>query len=467
MANRFFSNRGVSSALCAWVFTCALFAACAGGPRIEETDAGIVVDAGFDAGPMQLDAGPLDAGLPFLPLGSACSVLNARRCEYWTRCGLLDGSEDATRACLAYLNSTWCGPTRWTPRVQASPATLQYDGIKGQQCADALATQACDLWLQEPTPCTAGQMLKPNVVLGQGCYGGGYNECAEGVCKGATCPRSCEVVGTSGDICNRHSDCRSGLYCLFTANGVGQCKSFGAMTQPCDVDRPCADSLTCINGQCVPLPLPGNPCLTGLCDSFSYCVANVDGGTCLNKKAANAMCTDDSQCGSELLCDELSQTCQPTRVEMLGGSCTLQQTCKVGPACVGASTNMAGICRAPLGSGESCLASSECKSELACANLDGGTQKHCGLRVPHNGSCATARDCQALSTCHQGLCVALPLPGNSCSEVRACLWGPCVAVADGGAACAQHLGPGMSCSQDSDCSSERCFKGQCLAGCAP
>lgn len=467
MAPSLFSKHGVALSLPAWGLGCALWiAACAAGPSVNPPDAG-TPDSGNDAGQIIFDAGLTDAGVPSLALASACGLLNARRCEYWTRCGLLAGSEEATRACLAYLNSTWCGPSRWTPRVQSSLATMQYDGVKALQCADAFGTQACELWQQEPAPCAAGQMLKPNVGLGQSCYGGGYSECTEGICKGATCPRTCQVLGTSGDICNRHADCRSGLYCSFTANGVGQCKSFGAMMQPCDVDRPCAESLTCIGSQCVPLPLPGNPCLNGLCDSFSYCVANADGGTCFNKKPADVMCTDNSQCGAELLCDDLSQTCQPERVELLGASCTLEQTCEEGPACVGASASMAGICEAPLGSGESCLSSAECEPQLACASRDGGPQKQCGLRVRQNGNCTTDRDCQALSKCHQGLCAALPLPGNSCAEVRSCLWGPCVALPDAGAACTERAGPGTSCSRDADCSSERCFNGQCLAGCAP
>lgn len=425
-------------------------------------------DLGFDGGQPVVDGGNVDAGMPVaLPLNSACALLNARRCEYWTRCGLLDGSEATQRACLAYLNSTWCGPTRWTPRVQASPATLRYDGVKAQACADALLTQSCNLWAQEPASCGTGQMLKANAFPGQACYGG-YNECTEGLCKGATCPRTCQPPGAVGSVCNGPQDCSSGLYCFFAPNGVGQCRAYGAVTQPCDSDRPCGSGLTCTQGQCDWLPMAGHACLNGSCDSFSYCVTSPDGGVCLNRKMVNAPCTDDSQCAESLLCDDLSQTCQPARVSMLGERCSLEQTCKVGPACVGATLTTAGSCQAPLSAGAVCLRSSECRAELACgAPLDGGSVKRCRTRLPNGQACSVDRDCQLLSKCHQGVCVALPLPGAPCVETRSCLWGPCEARPDGGAVCIERAGPGYRCTLNSDCSSERCFNGQCLAGCEP
>lgn len=440
-----------------------LLTACMGAPSAFFEDAG---DA-KDGSTVLPDGGMGDGGLPTLPIGNACAVLNAQRCTTWTRCGVVENSQNAYRACLAFLNSTWCGPTRWTPRALSSPATLSYDPVKGQQCADALRTQTCSQWALEPAPCTVGQMLRPNVTLSHACFGGPYNECSEGVCRGAICPRSCSLPGTAGQVCNRISDCASGLYCLFSANGVGQCKAYGAMNQACDVDRPCAESLTCLEGTCQPLPFSGQHCLNGLCDVFAYCVSDADGGSCVNKKAVNALCSDDSQCAADLLCEGLSQTCQPQRVNILGGSCTLEQTCRVGPACVGATLGKAGTCRAYLGMGEPCLRSQECSNDLACVSVDGGVQRQCAPRAQENDTCLSNRDCGALSMCLQGECTALPLPGQACSDTRACLWGPCVSANDGGFVCVERAGPGANCFRDADCSSERCFNGRCLAACAP
>lgn len=440
-----------------------LLSGCMGASNFFAFDAGDFTDGAVSLP----DSGVLDGGTATLPIDIACEVLNAQRCTRWTHCGVVENNQNAYRACLAFLNSTWCGPTRWTPRAQASPATLSYDPVKGQQCAEALRTQACSQWALEPAPCTAGQMLRPNATLGRACFGGPYNECAEGVCRGATCPRSCALPGTAGQVCNRITDCASGLYCLFSANGVGQCKAYGAMNQACDVDRRCAESLTCLDGTCQPLPLSGQRCLNGLCDAFAYCVSDVDGGTCVNKKAVNALCSDDSQCATDLLCDGLSQTCQPQRVNMLGASCSLEQTCRVGPACIGATLSKAGTCRAYLGLNEACLRSQECTNDLACVSADGGPERQCAPRAQETDVCLSNRDCGALATCLQGECTALPLPGQACSNTRACLWGPCVSVNDGGFVCVERLGPGANCVRDADCSSERCFNGRCLAACAP
>src|SRR6187431_2375741 len=81
-------------------------------PGAEDTG---VPDSGFDAGVGDggVGGGPQNDG--GLPLASACTVLNARRCEYLQRCGLI--SEPAVRDCLAWQQATSCGPTKWQARV--------------------------------------------------------------------------------------------------------------------------------------------------------------------------------------------------------------------------------------------------------------------------------------------------------------------------------------------------------------
>jgi hypothetical protein len=67
------------------------------------------------------------------------------------------------------------------------------------------------------------------------------------------------------------------------------------------------------------------------------------------------------------------------------------------------------------------------------------------------------------------VCRALPALGAACAATRACREGTCIEspLVDGGFVCSPLLGPGSTCSADSQCASERCSQGSCLTACTP
>jgi hypothetical protein len=419
-------------------------------------------DAGtsFDGGDGGAIAGPMDAGLA---LRSACTVLNARRCEFLARCGLIGSGEGSVRDCLAWLQATSCGPSKWPAQVDLG--TLRYDPIAAQLCADGWATRACESHESEPGAC--GKFLLPNAFFGQRCYDG-YSECAEGVCRGAACPRSCQPRGAVDEVCRENTDCKPNLYCRLPnpTSGVGKCASYGAVSAVCDVDQPCEQGLLCSSGKCALAPTETMPCLGSACDSMSWCLSGLDGGTCTRRRPLGEACSDDVQCEEKLLCEVLSSQCVPKELTALGSVCGLRQSCPAGAVCLGASATVLGKCAAPLDAGMRCVSSNDCPSNLACVGLDGGLATGCGPRQAAGGRCAEDRDCEVLAVCRQSSCVQLPATGESCTRTMSCLFGPCVG-GDGGYVCTEPFGPGAACSKNADCSSARCVTGKCLPSCTP
>ena len=414
------------------------------------------------------DAGLVDGGLP---LNFACMVLNRKRCEYLIACGLVGSGDPASRDCLAYFAATSCGPTKWLPRVEAPVSTLRYDGVAAQLCADGWASRACTDFNTEPPACKT--FLIPNAYTQQGCYDPpsgltGYNECAQGVCRGSSCPRTCQPKGLLNEVCRENSDCSGSLYCRLTnvTSGVGACTRLGVTGSLCDGTQLCAAGLLCSGGSCAAPPDAGQPCLGSSCDSTSWCQSGPDGGVCAPRKPLDAGCTDDVQCQSTL-CEVLVSYCVPTVLSQVGAPCGLRQSCPGSTVCVGATAISLGTCLAPLDAGTPCKSSNDCQSNLACIGLDGGLALGCGPRQPPGGRCAEDRDCQLLSVCRQTSCVRLPSTGESCGLTQRCLFGPCVSTTDAGSVCSEPFGPLATCARDSDCNSGKCVTGKCLPSCTP
>lgn len=433
------------------------------GPITPRPDGGGREDGGADAGrDAGYDAGTADAGLP---VGQACTLLNARRCEYLRQCGLIGADDPSRRDCLAWLLATWCGPSLWPARVNPLINTLRYDGVQALACAESFPGRACAEYESLPVACS--RFLAPNAYTREACYDG-YQECTEGVCRGAACPRSCQPRGAAGEVCRLSGDCRAGLYCKVTntAAGIGLCTALGVDGSACDSAQPCGPNLTCISGLCRFPPTEGSPCPALVCDSTAWCLATADGGVCAGRRNQGVGCSDDVQCLDELLCDSLRLTCEPRVLAQPGSPCGQRQECPFGNVCVGATATNLGSCAAPLSQGLACGGSSECLPHLACTSAsDGG--RVCGARLQAGAPCAFDRDCQVLSRCRQGACVELPATGESCDQAQECLWGPCAAQPDAGLMCVERYGPGAVCQLDADCASQKCVSGRCLASCAP
>lgn len=420
-------------------------------------------DGGFAAGATggggaNIGGGSADAGLPWR---TACTTLNARRCEAMRTCGVIEDTTEAYRECIAWLTATWCGPTKWQPRVEVG--TLRYDPVRAQACATDWAARGCGDWATEPQSCQ--RFLTPAVPLGARCYDG-YQECADGVCRGGACPRICVARGGIGEVCVTGTDCQANLYCKAPlASGASQCAAWGQEQAPCSPTQLCGPGLLCVTGACRRLPVAEQPCLQGRCDEAAFCVSNADGGLCEARRDAGLGCADDTQCGASLVCDATTQQCVPAVVTAIGGECAPQQQCANGATCLIEPGQTRGSCQVPRKAGEACRVSADCQGHLTCSDGDGG--KVCGAKKPNGAPCTTSRDCLALSACVSGSCVALPVLGEACSTTKPCLWGACLDVADAGALCIEPQGAGQPCRTGGDCASMRCEQGLCTSACLP
>jgi hypothetical protein len=402
-------------------------------------------------------------------------VLNARKCEYLQRCGLL--SELGVRDCLAWLQATSCGPTKWPARAEAPVSTVRYDPYVAEACAEAYQKRACTDLGTEPAACVnlAGgeKFVLPNALLGQNCYDG-YQECVDpavNACRGATCPRKCQPKGQPGDDCRVGADCSGAdLFCRITnpTTGSGKCTRFGLADAGCDAEQPCGAALVCHAGRCAAPPAAPSPCLGTFCDDLGWCLSGADGGVCQSRVGEGVACTDDVQClQPNLLCEVLTGKCVAKKLNTVGAPCGTRQTCPAGTVCLHATPTSLGECGSPLDAGAGCMTSNDCQPHLACVGLDGGLALGCGPRQPDGMRCTETRECQALSLCKGQKCMRRPTTGDSCTETQSCLFGPCVAQPDGGAICTEPFGPGVVCTGDGDCGSGRCVIGKCLPACTP
>jgi hypothetical protein len=439
--------------------TCMLLTSCVGSwPLVP--DSGTAGSGGGNAFPS--GGGVATAGDGGLPLVQACTRLNGRRCDVLKACGLIEDSAEAYRECIAFYTATWCGPSRWPPRVEVG--TLRYDPLTAALCLADWSTRSCADWATEPSSCQ--RFLSPAVVLGGRCYDG-YAECVGSVCRGGACPKTCVSRGTVGDSCGTNSDCANGLYCRppTGSSASGQCVALGLEQSTCGPTMQCGPGLLCNASICRKLPGPEQGCLGGRCDDTAFCVVDRDGGVCEARRTAGERCTDDSQCASTLLCDVVSEQCVPTVLGSAGAPCTSRQRCPPGTACAIETGAQSGVCARLRSLNESCRVATDCQDHLTCLSIDGGFA--CAPRQRNGATCTTSRDCLAFSTCITGSCAALPFVTELCSSARPCLWGACVETADGGSVCIEPQGPGQPCRLGSNCASGRCEQGLCAAACLP
>jgi hypothetical protein len=440
---------------------CVAFSACGTFPIHSVPDASI-----FDAGTLMppRDGGVIaltDAGLP---KELACSVLIEKRCEYLLRCKLIP--TEGVADCRSALEKNWCGPATWPSRLSAVPPTLRYDGIRALACAQAFESLSCEEFIEEPLSCK--NFLLPNVGLGQSCFDG-YNECIEGVCRGAVCPKTCQPRGQQNEICSQSKDCLASLYCRTssTSVGVGRCSAYISENAVCDEFALCADGLSCVRNSCVKLPTSSLPCFSGLCDPTAQCSASADGGLiCSPKAGADAGCRSSQDCLPSLTCT--INGCQPLQLATTGSLCVEGQRCPVGNTCIRTVVAAQGVCAPFLALGESCENSNECLDQLSCQVIDAGTRV-CAPRSAAQAPCTTARDCQLAHTCLGGFCQALPALGQACNATKQCRSGNCVrnTITDAGLVCEALFGAGKDCQLDAECASKRCVQNRCLAACVP
>lgn len=287
----------------------------------------------------------------------------AARCEAQVRCGLW--ADQAS--CVA------SGQAVEDPSLPAavSAGKLAFDGVKAQQCFDAVAAVSCDQTditeRVEAAPCK--QMFVGKVKQGAACE---FDfECASGVClipgcNNACCPGQCgppEQPAQVGASCANVA-CVDNAYCDQTLT----CRALVAQGGACMDSTWCDFGLGCTGtsgggmGTCNPLPATGAPCPDLQCASIGdICNAQK---TCVAAGLPSAPCTGSGECSSNYQCDATNH-CAP--YPSVGQACSL--------ACSGDAFCMTGTCAARLANGATCGGSNQCASAYCdqtsgqCADL--------------------------------------------------------------------------------------------------
>lgn len=165
------------------------------------------------------------------------------------------------------------------------------DACLGDTCAAGLV---CEPVLGECAPAA--------VMAGERC--GLLQRCPEGMtCLGlrSDAPGVCGTPVVIGEACEGAFDCESHLACTASGDDAGtKCRVRSAPGDACGAARECQASATCVDGGCVELPLPGEPCAVTRACRWGLCRAGaVDGGyVCGSLLGPGMMCRRHDECAS-------------------------------------------------------------------------------------------------------------------------------------------------------------------------
>lgn len=208
----------------------------------------------------------------------------------------------------------------------------------------------------------------------------------------------------------------------------------------CDLDEECGSG-ACDKGVC-----PDGTCCEGMC------AADHRGAKVGEACATTADCVDS-------YCDVADHSCHA--LVAAAGQCSSDFQCDYGLACVSASPSLPGACTALPRIGEAC-------PNQRCAELGAlcDATFHCVALALPGGTCSSNADCSSLAECdtasHQ--CVNHPTLGMPCSSVCAReSW--CKFDAQGNGTCIAPLANGTACEDSYNCQSQNCRPGPIFDSC--
>jgi hypothetical protein len=268
-------------------------------------------------------------------LEACLAELRGRSCE-----GLLERDSEA---CLDALDGTvalggecdfdeecagqaFCGGGT-CPGACTALATAGETCREDDHCASGLVcsgdTGRCVAPGSEGDVCDAGE---PECAPGFACAGADADVGTPGACE----PYESFLAGALGDECSLEGLCQAELVCVISVGleGItGTCSEPVAADAECSVAFPdpcpshqyCAVSGVSLNGNCTPLPAPGEACATAPLELVgSLCAPgdNCDDGICRAPASLGSGCTEDATC--------LSERC-------FEGACVAGSACEVVP----------------------------------------------------------------------------------------------------------------------------------------
>ena len=284
--------------------------------------------------------GPLPTqGRAFVSVGAACTLGRDACDPAVAYCNLDDAGGHCTR--LKSIGATCeraeecasglCRDAGAGKRSCAAPA----DAIDCRDSRDCAASSYCRHRAEE-------NRCEPRIKTGANCATAQReNSCAdaEARCVGGRC-RVRPFSETQGAPCRELSDCRTGLYCRGGdgADGEGHCSPQSRAAEACRaVDYgACSLSTRCVAGTCIPLGSEGSSCagpyqclaelecipnsidagfvggatcqrpqeIGRACGPFrscrdGFCRMSGDGGICVPKSRAGALCETQEECASD------------------------------------------------------------------------------------------------------------------------------------------------------------------------
>ncbi|MDX9723995.1 MAG: hypothetical protein RBU37_24810, partial [Myxococcota bacterium] len=266
---------------------------------------------------------------PYLAAAEYCEASVDFFCDYYLRCARM--AVDSVEACRAAFLET-CNQ-RYEPHyvVLESLGALRLSRAGLEQCQAHLAQVEC---------------AQQRFDLDGGC--GQMWEGQRG--EDAAC-----APGIESFVCDgQHS-------CVLSLDFCGSCKPAGGIGEPCAGGTRCRPEATCVEGECVARPLPGEAC------------------------SAELPCLSGSRCVDEL--------CEGFAVVAVGESCDQLRRCPYLSECVG------GVCRGSALLGESCSSTVPCASGYCGAG-------QCQPLVSE-GECSASGQCVS-GLCLEGQCSSLP-----------------------------------------------------------
>jgi len=273
------------------------------------------------------------------------------RCDRLVRCGLVTSPE----TCTAYFRT----PDENALHAAIAARKIRYDGADALRCLDALAAQPCDETSREVrAPIEACErMLRGTLAVGAECSFDA--ECSSGSCDAPPClPDTCCTgkclathTAAAGAPCTIDDDCVARTFC----GPQRTCAPLSGRGQPCRVDANCDYGFACIgasdleDGACRAMPLLGESCpymrcaeLGAVCNSAQLCVPiGLPGAPCMT----GLDCSPLLECGADGRCADAPH---------LGEPCAI--------SCAGEAWCSQGRCVAPLENTTPCTADNQCAS---------------------------------------------------------------------------------------------------------
>ncbi len=323
------------------------------------------------------------------PVATTIFVALPLAVSVWSCSGAISPSSDSAEpACAAYRAASDALAARCRDGLhEAKPPTFDAycarlvaapgSGLSAplmQNCADKLATLACDETTNDECGLRSARGKLPD---GSSC--GADSQCASGECRSSVGPMHGFASEASDDRCGK---------CAPPGAPAPSCTG---PSYTCPVDAFCEYNVS--GSKCVRFAAEGESCAAGLCAPLLLCDPASE--RCVRAPRAGAPCRNF--CAGSLRC--INDTCQLG--VLAGGACPTGWECARGLACRGGTCEDLPLTPLPLGA--SCGKGGACGRDAHCSRTN-----VCVPRIAPGAACDVYdTPCTAYHTCLYGVCTLI------------------------------------------------------------